>query len=259
MSLYLSAGFDKKNSMRNVLLGFFSALLLLSGFSASAQFSTSKGKDSSVGYYNGSAQLEVDNDIKSSSGNPVFIKWHVINSSFGTGWEKFGSGFCDNVLCYTALSGNTNIFDDHTVQKSDAYGSNYGIFHMVFQTNNPSVGSSAWVQVSAQDTVSGAPARTLTFVAYAAAAGVVNMSSSDDVVLYPNPAREAVNVVYDNRAGIKTIAIYNLIGKMVSPLYKPTANGSAKIDINDMPSGVYFIRLMDGQGRTIATRRFVHQ
>jgi hypothetical protein len=247
--------------MRNVVLSFFSALLMLSGFSASAQFATSTGKDSAVGYYDGSAQLNVHNDVRSTTGNPVFLKWHVVNSNFGPGWEMVGSGFCDNVLCYTAFSSTSNLFTDHTVQKSDAYGATYADFKMVFQTNTttpPSGGSSAWVQIYAQDTVSGS-SRTLTYVAYATPTGVTTINSSDDVVLYPNPAKEAVNVIYDSRAGVKTIAVYNLIGKMVSPVYKPSSNSSAKIDVNDMPSGVYFIRLMDAQGRVVATRRFVHQ
>ena len=113
-------------------------------------------------------------------------------------------------------------------------------------------------EIYAQDTISGS-SKTLTYIAYASSTGIKTTSSSDDVVLFPNPAREAVNVIFDGRAGVKTIAIYNLIGKMVSPVYKPSGNNSAKIDVNEMPAGVYFIRLMDGQGRVVATRRFVHQ
>jgi hypothetical protein len=79
------------------------------------------------------------------------------------------------------------------------------------------------------------------------------------VVLYPNPARESINVLYDEKAGVKTIAIYNLIGKLMGPIYRPTNNGSAKIDLDEMPNGVYFLRLMDAGGHVLATRRFTRQ
>lgn len=245
--------------MRNVILSFFSAFLLLSGFSASAQFATSTGKDTAIGYYAGGTELIVHNDVRSTTANPVYLKWHVDNSYFGTGWDLMGSGFCDNVLCYTAVT-SSNIFADHTVQKSDAYNSGYEDFKMVFNAaSGPATGSYAWVRVIAQDTVSGS-SKTLTYIAYASSTGVTTTSSTDDIVLFPNPAREAVNVIFDGRAGVKTIAIYNLIGKLVSPVYRPSGtNNSAKIDINEMPAGVYFIRLMNAQGHVVATRRFVHQ
>src|SRR5262245_37628034 len=104
MSLYLSGGIVKKYSMRNVLLGLFSALLLVSGFSASAQFITSAGnKDTSIGYYDGSTALLVHNDVKATTSNPVFLKWHAVDSYFGPGWDIVTTGFCDNVTCYSAL------------------------------------------------------------------------------------------------------------------------------------------------------------
>lgn len=247
--------------MRNVILTLFSAFLLLNGAAASAQIITSNSnRDDAAGYYDGTATLNVHNDVKSATSNPVFLKWHVDGYNFGTGWDMVGSGFCDNVTCYTAISPTNNLFVDQTVWKSDAYtNSGFGDFKMVFASSNPPEGSSSWVRIYAVDTVS-ITSRTLTYYAYKSAAGVTTtVTSSDDVVLFPNPAREAVNVIFDSKAGVKTIAIYNLIGKLVGPVYKPSSNGSAKIDLNEMPNGVYFLRLMDGQGQVVSTRRFIRQ
>jgi hypothetical protein len=80
----------------------------------------------------------------------------------------------------------------------------------------------------------------------------------DEVVLYPNPAHEEVNIVYGNDAGVKNIAIYNLIGKVVS-VFKPIGNSSAKLFIDNLPQGIYFVRLIDAQGAVIATRKFTRQ
>jgi hypothetical protein len=251
--------------MRNVIFTLFSAFLLLNGASASAQFITSNSnKDTAVGYYDGNPTLNVHNDVKSSTTAPVYLKWHVVNSSFGPGWDIVGSGFCDNVLCYSAFAPTGNLFTDHTVQKSDAYtNSNFGDFKMVFASSNPPNGSFAWVQIEARDTVSPLSAtnpRTLNYFAYKNAAGITTtITSSDDVMLFPNPAREFVNVIFDGKAGVKTIAIYNLIGKLIGPVYRPSDNNSAKIELNDMPNGVYFLRLMNGQGQVVATRRFIRQ
>lgn len=248
--------------MKNALLGLFSALLLLSGFGASAQFVTSAGnKDTSIGFYNGDPQLLVHNDVKSTTSNPVYLKWHVVDSYFGPGWDIVTSGFCDNVVCYSAFDTFSNLFTNHTVFKSDAYTSaGYGDFKMTFNTTvAPPNGTSAWVRVYAQDTVSGV-SRTLTYIGYKNSTGITTtVNSNDEVILYPNPARESVNVIFDSKSGVKTIAIYNLIGKLVSPIYRPSGNNSAKLDINEYPAGIYFIRLMNSNGQVVATRRFVHQ
>ncbi len=92
-----------------------------------------------------------------------------------------------------------------------------------------------------------------------ASTGIMNFNSADDIILYPNPAREAVNVIFDEKFNVRTIAVYNLIGKLMGPIYKPASNNSAKIDLSDMPTGIYFLRLMDAQGHFVATRRFTRQ
>ncbi len=244
--------------MKNVLLSLSIAFMLLNGGAASAQqILTQNGKDTAIGGY-ASGDLEVDNRIKSATGT-ITLRWNVTSAIFGTGWNMNGSGICDNVTCYTH-DATHNIFTSGTNYNSNAYdsirftGSDHD-FHVVFSTSNPPNGSSAVVRVNARD-ITGGTSRTLTFIGYKGSLGVTNISSSDDVVLYPNPVREAVNVLYDEKAGVRTIAIYNMIGKLMGPIYKPSANGSAKIDTDDMPTGIYFLRLMDAQGHVVATRRF---
>ncbi len=249
--------------MRNAILTFFSAFLLLNAPAASAQILTeNNNNDTAVGYYYGGSELFVYNKIKSGSSAPVFLKWNVMSHNLGTvpGWDLSGSGICDNYNCYSASSTTNNLFTNSTVFKSMEYNSTtFGDLHMIFAMSNPAPGTSAFVRVFARDTVSNA-SRTLTFIGYKTPTGVsTTIKSSDDVVLFPNPAREAVNVIFDSKAGVKTIAIYNLIGKLTGPIYKPSENGSAKIDLADMPNGVYFLRLMDGQGHVVATRRFIRQ
>lgn len=247
--------------MRNVLLTLF--IVLCSFASASAQIVTAaSNSDSSVGYYNG-LTTEVHNHIKSGSSAPMVLRWSVLSANFGTGWDMIGSGVCDNNLCYSATPGSAsnNIFNNGSQYTSYPYNTSFGDFHVVFAstTTPPPLGSSAVVRVSMRDTSGATPARLLTFIAYKAATGVTNINSSDDVVIYPIPARKEVNVVFDESAGIKYIAVYNLIGKLMGPVYRPSANGSARIDISDIPSGIYFLRLMDATGRVAVTRRFTKQ
>jgi hypothetical protein len=252
--------------MRNVLLGVFSALLLFqAGTSSAQQILTQSGKDSAVTNFSGGSSVTIYNRLKSATSTPVFIRWNVVNHNVGTvpGWElSSAAGICDNNLCRSAQTPD-DPFVSRKSFKSFAYdngsfGDEKNDFHVIIGTNNPANGTSAFVQVNMLDTVS-QTSRVLTFVAMKTPTGVNSFNTSDEIVLYPNPAREAVNVIYDPTAGVKTIAVYNLIGKLVGPVYRPTANGSAKINTEDLPTGMYLLRLMDTNGHVVATRRFTRQ
>jgi hypothetical protein len=75
--------------------------------------------------------------------------------------------------------------------------------------------------------------------------------------MYPNPAPNDINVVFNESLGVKSIAIYNLIGK--SMLVYKTQGKSAKLNIESLPAGIYFLRFMNQQGMVVATRKFTHQ
>jgi hypothetical protein len=77
------------------------------------------------------------------------------------------------------------------------------------------------------------------------------------VSLYPNPANSEVNVVYDEAADIKSIGIYNIIGKLMT-VYKVSGK-SANLNIENIPAGIYFVRLLNGQGQVVVTRKFTKQ
>ncbi len=258
--------------MKKVILLSAAALLTFAGSAFAQNIITENGTDSAKKAYTSGGDLTVVNGIRSGTTTDVLLKWSVVSAStsFGPGWEMVGSGVCDNNTCWNASAANAsnNLFNNDTLIESNPYDNSafstsgsFGTmhdFHVVFAANNPPNGSAAIVRVNAMDKNS-LTTKTLTFIAYKGTLGVNTFKSSDDIVLFPNPAHEAVNVVYDPSFGVKTIAVYNLIGKLVGPLYRPTSAGSARIDLGEVPSGVYFLRMMDGQGRVVATRRFTRQ
>ena len=239
--------------MRNVLLTLSIVLLPLLGFSQTFLSESGSSDTVSGSYTNG--ELSVYNRLRSASSANVTVNWKVVDKSIGANWKV--NGFCDNLNCYAdadLLNGKQ--------YGSKPYTSEPGDFHILYDAAGAANGSSSWVRINVKDAAGAMLGyeRNLTFIGRKVAAGVVSVSSSaDDVVLYPNPARDAVNVIFDEKAGVKTIAVYNLIGKLMGPVYKPATNSSAKIELDDMPNGVYFLRLMDGYGHIVATRRFTRQ
>ena len=87
---------------------------------------------------------------------------------------------------------------------------------------------------------------------------VTNINNQEsNILLYPNPAREELNVVFSATADIKTIAVYNIIGKVLV-VYKVTGD-SANMNLENIPSGIYFVRLTNSHGDVVVTRKFTKQ
>ena len=77
--------------------------------------------------------------------------------------------------------------------------------------------------------------------------GLTEQALMDNVTVYPNPARHSVNISLTVDNGIKySLAIYNTMGQIVYTSDN-IGNGSKQtknIDVNNLPQGLYIIRLV---------------
>jgi len=226
------------------------ALLSITTFTASfGQSFVSQHGDTVSENYSVPGDIPVYNKVKSNTGSDITLKWRVVDSDIPSDWNFIG--MCDNITCWpaTILSGTPHV--------SDMYGTSYEDFHAIFNGDGASMGSMAWIKVSATDTVN-FYSRTFVFMATKFATGISTVvKAEDEISLYPNPARSNVNVVFDASLNVRNVTIYNMIGKPVK-VFKVTGN-SAKMDINDIPAGIYFLRLVNSDGQIVATRKFTHQ
>ena len=84
--------------------------------------------------------------------------------------------------------------------------------------------------------------------------GIFDMKKMVDFTIYPNPAKNLLNIVRPT-AGVVQIEIYNSIGTLVQWLEMNEVGTS--INLSAFASGVYLIRLTDGQNSSI--QRFVKE
>ena len=218
-------------------------------------FATEHG-DTVIANFNGATTLNVLNALKSGGSTSVVVSWRVTDYQFAPGMGS--EGFCDNKLCQDsahALSG--------AVYTSNPYSTAWGDFHALFKDYGAANNTASWVKVNVTEgtpgTIGGMQ-RTLVFIARKNNTTSIGNTNREEnsVNVFPNPARDFVNVVFDKDADVKTIAVFNLIGKTMR-VFRPADNNSAKLDLDNIPSGVYFLRLMNSAGQVVATRRFTRQ
>jgi hypothetical protein len=206
-------------------------------------------KDTAKGYAS-DAGIELHNDITNKTSSPIKITWRIISETLPDSPSKWdlNFGLCDNVTCYarSILKGNTVTTDDIPGNGTMGFKISTGDLSGVTNMNTP-----YYVNV---ELVNGSTTDTVTFSISKWSTSVSNVSRNDNVSLYPNPARNEVNVVFNGMNEVRTVGIYNLIGKLQS-IYKVSGT-SANINIETLPSGIYLMRLMDNQGHPVAIRKF---
>lgn len=74
--------------------------------------------------------------------------------------------------------------------------------------------------------------------------------TSSTFEVYPNPANSEINLVIDAALGVQTIDILNLSGQLVAQ-YNYT---SSKLDVSELSSGAYFIKLTLTNGEVVSKR-----
>lgn len=73
--------------------------------------------------------------------------------------------------------------------------------------------------------------------------------------LFPNPAKNVLNLQAKAEIGVKSINIYNMLGQLVIAV--PNAETVTSIDVSDLQSGNYFIKVNTDKGSS--TAKFIKQ
>jgi len=76
---------------------------------------------------------------------------------------------------------------------------------------------------------------------------VTNDFSNNDFVLYPNPAKNSVNINIDAFVGSGTIIVADLFGKTI--ISQPLSLGTNKLNIPTLSKGVYLVGIITNEGK----------
>lgn len=246
--------------MKKLLLaGITAAALFFSQSAQTVQAQSFATDHDTVSAFVSGANFDLHNNITNQSVDSIEIEWRVTAHDFPISWRADSVlGICDNFIC------RSNIGDglvNGTLYTSGKYAPAVtGDFHLQLTNFSTSavVNGSHYITVNLK-VKGGVVQKNITFIVSKFPTGVSNVPSSNyNITLYPNPARNDLNVQYDANARVKNIAVYNLIGKAVS-VFRVSSPTSAKLDISNIPAGIYFLRVTDVDGRLIATRKFTHQ
>ena len=171
-----------------------------------------------------------------------------------TGWYKLTSVGNDTAMVNVALTRWNSVTKSRDLIAGVAFGTNTNVSSYIrfsqplfyYGTGNPDtavilctigtqgkgkhIGSKAWV-----DDVAWAGGTTT---------GVENQSlASSNVQIYPNPAKDNLNILLTGSAKIKSVELMNTIGQTLAN------TNDANLSLSSYPNGVYFVKVTDMTGR----------
>jgi hypothetical protein len=230
-------------------IGLFTAQLKAQVFSVSSDTVNATVVSSAV----------IHDDITNNTSSNITVRWSVVATSFPTDWlNSTAFGICDNNLCRNnngdTLLWRTATSTPGTLFISNAYAPSVaGTFDLSMNLDGASTGSH-WVTIALTD---GSYTKNVTFVLNKWPTAVTSVNSDNEINMYPNPAHDELNIVYSPNADVHNIAVYNIIGKVMM-VYKVTGP-SANLNLENIPAGVYFVRLTNSRGEMVTTKKFTKQ
>ncbi len=73
---------------------------------------------------------------------------------------------------------------------------------------------------------------------------IVNYNKIENILIYPNPVSNMVNIEFENKTKDYNVEIFNAVGQEIyRHLVKSIDNAILRVDLNKQPSGIYFIRM----------------
>ena len=193
------------------------------------------------------------NELTNLTTGNLKCEWRVTNTNCPSDYIAM-LGICDNATCYSSA----DIWPS-TLHTTLNYAPGIGDFHILGDMGAVSTPGPYYLRIRLNNKDIPADTSIQVYVLSKPTTGTTTLTrTNSEVALYPNPATSSVNIVYDAVADVKNIAIYSIIGRQMS-IFRPTTTNSANLNIENLPDGVYFVRLLNSRGDVVATRKFNKQ
>lgn len=218
--------------MKKILL---TAFVLFAFLSTQAQFTFKpSSKGSVVTGSSGEFELVGYGFVKNTGSATKTYVWKMTTNSFPNGWT---AAICDKNLCHDVTvtratfelnAGDSGNIDIHTYPQSTG-----GV-------------ASVTVEIFEEGDSANAKTQDYTFSAWTLSARTPAKASFE---VYPNPATTKLNITLETTKPV-TVEVYNVLGQLRKTHVHN--GGTSTMDLADLPSGIYFLRYTDDNGKVIS-------
>lgn len=229
--------------MKHLLLSLLLATFATANLMAQALVVDPNSNPITVEGYADESDIVAHATIQNNTQGNITLVWQRVTNNLTAGWTSL---ICDAETCWgpntvtnsvVLSAGQTSVMDTH-FKPHDAVG-----------TGNVVI--KAWVQNDSAATV-----RILEYQCNALLTGIYDPFPKGTLRVYPNPARNYVNVSFSTYDQIRSIEIYDIIGQRVNTFYLPFGTETYYINTEELQEGMYFMSLYNEQKKRVSTKVF---
>lgn len=224
---------------------FFTLLLALT---TTAVFAQQLVLETDTSYATGDPNfiIECSNHVLNSTSGSVNLKWTRTEVMMPSGWL---SQVCDKNNCY-----NPPV----SIQSFVLAPNENGALKVKFIPNGP---GTSMVKLDVNSIDNSNLSTTAYFVATASGSNSVKTQEIKDLLLYPTPVRENMQVVFKPTMKPQRIEIFNVLGQKVKvfPVQLEPNNYRMELQLSDLDKGMYFLRLYQSGTTTVVTKQFTKE
>lgn len=192
-------------------------------------------------------EIDIPNYVYNLSGQTVTMKWtRTLQQPFPNGWV---TNFCDNNLCYL---GQTS-----TAQFELAAGDTGLLKPVYYPYETPGTGV---IRLKLESLTPAVP--FLANIVYVAIATPLTGTAElialrNGAALFPNPANDALNVVFADADFRGSVRITDAMGRLV--LTRSNLGAQEELNISTLPAGFYSLQAWTEQGKLVVSKGFTKQ
>lgn len=179
--------------------------------------------------------------IKNESDVEVTLMWQRNIIELKDGWE---TAVCDKNLCYIPSYSQTSAADGTNLVLAPGEESNFDVHVYPDGTEGFAI-----VEVTATDITNATNTVTGRFEFNQMSTSTVDLNKAA-IKIYPNPTIDFISISETDQ--VERLIIYNIVGRPVK-LFE--ASYTNQYNVMDLPTGMYLVRLMGKNDRTIKTVR----
>lgn len=163
--------------------------------------------------------------------------------------------FCWGGLCYNWGSSLSSV--SQTLAPGDTIDFAAFGFHAIFRTHLATISRTVHYQFYDIANITDSTGVTIRYN-YVTGINDIEISGGSIANAYPNPANSTVSIKYDINDFSQNgqIIFYDMLGKSVKAVNLSDKKGTAKINIDDLNSGIYFYSFLV-DGKAISTKKLV--
>ncbi len=214
-------------------------LVLLSMYHVSAQqLSVSPNPSLSSG-------IETDAEIVSHVSINVpagtALIWKRVANSIPTGWTSL---VCDDVQCWSPTYNGGSSYTT-TVGKLDVHfvpNGVQGIGNVTLRVYNPADSAASVIDI--------------VFTSNAMSSSIIDKKENVKLKVFPNPASSIVYVEIEPIADAFRLDIYDIVGSKVKSTDINVTFGYNTMDVSELRSGMYFMRVLNQKGEVLKATSF---